>query len=139
MEGVEVSIDRIFVEFTNVYWHFFNPLQLRLRQFFHASFNVHDKGFKYHVHVRDGRHYMHISYQLTFVAKSQKNTLCIECHPDSLEHFYSWLSQMKDHAQEIFFVRCDVAFDIPIPITELFTASLTGRNIRTWQGTRYSN
>ncbi|SFS53806.1 hypothetical protein SAMN04488601_1011465 [Paenibacillus sp. 453mf] len=71
MEGVKVSIDRIVVDFTNVFWDFFNPFQLRLRQYFNASFNVHEKGFKYHVHVRDGGHFLHISYQLTFVPKSR--------------------------------------------------------------------
>ncbi|MNP59827.1 hypothetical protein D3C76_1548540 [compost metagenome] len=62
---------------------------------------------------------MHISYQLTFVPKSRKNTLRIECLPDSLVHFYSWLKPIKDNATDILFVRCDVAFDIPLHISEL--------------------
>ncbi|MEK3963444.1 MULTISPECIES: hypothetical protein [Paenibacillus] len=139
MEGVQVSIDRIVVEFTDVYWDFFNPFQLRLREYLNANLRLKEKGFKYHLHVRDRGHYLHISYQLTFVPKSRKNTLRIECHPDSLVHFYSWLKPIKDYAREILFVRCDVAFDIPLPISELFTLSLTGRNMHTWQGTRYSN
>jgi hypothetical protein len=32
-----------------------------------------------------------------------------------------------------------VAFDIPLPISELLILSLTGRNMHTWEGTRYSN
>ncbi|WP_449601287.1 hypothetical protein [Paenibacillus sp. Marseille-Q9583] len=60
-------------------------------------------------------------------------------NPDSLLHFYSWLKPLKNNATAILFVRCDVAFDIPLPISELFTLSLTGRNMRTWKGTGYSN
>jgi hypothetical protein len=113
MEGVKFSIDRIVVDFTNVYWDFFNPFQQRIRQYFNASFCLREKGFKYHLHVRDSGHYIHISYQLALVPKARKNTLRIECHPDSLAHFYYWLSQLKDNAQAILFVRCDVAYDIP--------------------------
>jgi len=104
MEGVQVSIDRIVVEFTDVYWDFFNPFQLRLREYLNANLRLKEKGFKYHLHVRDRGHYLHISYQLTFVPKSRKNTLRIECHPDSLVHFYSWLKPIKDYAREILFV-----------------------------------
>lgn len=139
MEGVQISIDRIVVDFTDIFWDFFNPFQLRLRQYLNASFQLKEKGFKYHLHVRDSGHYLHLSYQLTFVPKSRKNTLRIECHPDSLVHFYSWLKPLNDYAGAILFVRCDVAFDIPLPISELFTLSLTGRNMHNWKGTRYSN
>lgn len=139
MEGVQVSIDRIVVECTDVYWDFFNPFRLRLSEQLNINLYLKEKGFKYHLHVRDGGHYLHISYQLTFVPKSRKNTLRIECHPDSLIHFYSWLKPLKDYASAILFVRCDVAFDIPLPISESFTLSLTGRNMHQYKGTRYSN
>jgi hypothetical protein len=36
MEGVQVSIDRIVVDFTDVFWEFFNLFQQRLRQYLHA-------------------------------------------------------------------------------------------------------
>jgi hypothetical protein len=62
MEGVQVSIDRIVVEFTDVYWDFFNPFQLRLREYLNANLRLKEKGFKYHLHVRDRGHYLHISY-----------------------------------------------------------------------------
>ncbi|UHA73722.1 replication initiation factor family protein [Paenibacillus sp. 481] len=139
MEDVQVSIDRIVVDFTDVLWDFFNRFHLTLRTHFNASLRLQEKGFKYHLHVRDGSHYLHVSYQLTFVPKSRKNLLRIECHPDSLVHFKSGLLPLKKTCREVLFVRCDVAFDIPLPITELFTLSLTGRNMHTWKGTRYSN
>ncbi|MOA34211.1 hypothetical protein D3C78_1555720 [compost metagenome] len=77
MEVVQVSIDRIVVEFTGVYWDFFNPFRLRLFEHLNASLHLKKKGFKYHLHVRDGGYYLHISYQLNYVPKSRKNTLRI--------------------------------------------------------------
>lgn len=139
MEDIQVSIDRIVVDFTDVFWDFFNQFHFNLRTHFNARFHLREKGFKYHLHVRDGSHYLHISYQLAFVPKSRKNILRIECHPDSLVHFKSWLLPLRKVCRDVLFVRCDVAFDIPLPITELFTLSLTGRNMHTWKGTRYSN
>ncbi|NOJ74157.1 replication initiation factor family protein [Paenibacillus alvei] len=139
MKDIQVSIDRIVVDFTDVFWDFFNQFHSTLRTHFNARFNLQEKGFKYHLHVRDGGHYLHISYQLAFVPKSRKNVLRIECHPESLVHFKSWLLPLRKVCRDVLFVRCDVAFDIPLPITELFTLSLTGRNMHTWKGTRYSN
>jgi hypothetical protein len=139
VEGVKVSIDRIVIDFTNVYWSFFNPFRQRLCQYMDASFYVLDKGFRYHIQVKDKGYYLHISYQLVYAKKSRKHTLRIECHPDSLIHFKSWLMQMKRVCQDTLFVRCDVAFDIPLPLSELFTLSLTGRNMHNAKGTRYSN
>ncbi|AIQ73015.1 hypothetical protein [Paenibacillus odorifer] len=139
MKEVKLSIDRIVVDFTDVFWEFFNPFQQRIRECFRSPICAREKGFKYHLHIRNDSHYLHISYQLCFVKKSRKNTMRIECHPESLVHFSSLLSQIADHAKEILFVRCDVAFDIPIHISKLLTLSLTGRNMHSWMGTRYSN
>lgn len=139
MQGVKVSIDRIIVDFTNVYWTFFNPLRQRLCDYYNASFYVKDKGFKYRVRVRDGKHWAYLSYQLVYARLARKHTLRLECPPESLVHFRSWISKIGNHANEILHVRSEVAFDIPIPLTELFVLSLTGRNMKKRKGTFYSN
>ncbi len=46
---------------------------------------------------------------------------------------------IKEHAQQILFVRSDVAYDIPLPLSELFVLSLTGRNMHIGMGSFYSN
>ncbi|MNO47731.1 hypothetical protein D3C76_380540 [compost metagenome] len=139
MEGVKVSIDRIVVDFTNVYWKFFNPLRQWLSDYYNASFYVKEKGFKYRVRVREGKHWAYLSYQLVYARLARKHTLRLECPPDSLVHFQSWISEIGNHATEILYVRSDVAFDIPLPLTELFVLSLTGRNMKKRKGTFYSN
>jgi hypothetical protein len=49
--------------------------------------------------------------------------LRLECPPDSLVHFQSWISEIGNHATEILYVRSDVAFGIPLPLSELFLLS----------------
>ncbi len=139
MEGVKVSIDRIVVDFTNVYWTFFNPLRQRLCEYYNAAYYVEDKGFKYRVRVREGKHWAYLSYRLLYARPSRKNTLRLECPPESLIHFMSWISKIGSNATDILHVRSEVAFDIPLPLSELFALSLTGRNMKKRKGTFYSN
>lgn len=65
--------------------------------------------------------------------------LRLECPPESLIHFQSWISEIGNNATEILHVRSEVAFDIPLPLSELFALSLTGRNMKKRKGTFYSN
>jgi hypothetical protein len=139
MEGVKVSIDRIVVDFMNVQWTFFNPLRQRLCNYCNAVFYMKDKGFKYHVRVREGRYRVHLSYQLVYAKMARKHTLRLECPPESLIHFRSWISEIGNHATDILHVRSEVAFDIPLSLSELFVLSLTGRNMKKRKGTYYSN
>ncbi|WP_059041428.1 hypothetical protein [Paenibacillus rubinfantis] len=139
MEGVNVSIDRIVVDFTNVYWTFFNPLRQRLCEYYNAVYYLKDKGFKYRVRVREGKHWAYLSYQLFYARPSKKHTLRLECPPESLVHFQSWISTIGDNATDILHVRSEVAFGIPLPLSELFVLSLTGRSMKKRKGTFYSN
>ncbi|MFI8711295.1 replication initiation factor family protein [Brevibacillus brevis] len=139
MQGVKVSIDRVVVDFSNVYWDFFNPFRKWLCDFYYAKFYVKDKGFKYHIRVREGKYWVHISYQLVFARMARKHTLRLECSPDTLVHFRSWISRIVSNANEILLVRWEVAFDIPLRLSELFILSLTGRNMKKRKGRFYSN
>lgn len=139
MKGVKVSLDRIVVDFTSVGWDYFNYFHNRFCRQYGVRMTVRDKGFKYHITARDEGHYIHVSYLLLFKDSSKRYTLRIECHPESLIHFQVWLREIRQYAEAIYFVRCDVAFDIPISLTELFTLSLTGRKFTPKLGTRYYN
>jgi hypothetical protein len=100
---------------------------------------VGDRGFQYRIRIKTEEHFLHISYKLVFAPNTRKNTLRIEAYPKSLVYFRYWLEQIRDYANEILFVRCDVAFDIPVPINDLFTMSTKGRKLRLYKGTRYYN
>lgn len=139
MKDIKVSIDRIVIDFTHVHWNFFNQLHKRISHFYGVNMTVKDKGLKYHIKINTGEHFMHISYQLVFAKKSHKNTLRIEVYPKSLGYFISWLEQFRLYAKEVLFVRCDVAYDIPMKMKEVFTMSKTGRKLRPYKETRYYN
>jgi hypothetical protein len=76
---------------------------------------------------------------LVYAPKTLKNLLRVEVYPKSLVYFKDWLEQIRNHASEVLFVRCDVAFDIPCMLSDVFTMSLKGRKLRLLKGTRYYN
>jgi len=141
MEGVKLSIDRIVVDFTGVGWEFFDWFHNTFRRAHQTQMTVRDRGFKYHITAYEKGQYFHVSYYLLFAEKPKRYTLRIECHPGSLLLFKKWLAPIKEHAQQILLVRSDVAYDIPLPLSELFVMSLTGRNMHVGKGTEthYSN
>jgi hypothetical protein len=47
MEGVTVSIDRIVIDFTDVYWDFFNEFHKRICHFCGVRMTVGERGFQY--------------------------------------------------------------------------------------------
>ncbi|GKS12222.1 hypothetical protein YDYSY3_32220 [Paenibacillus chitinolyticus] len=139
MNGVTVSIDRIVIDFTDVYWDFFNEFHKRICHFYGVKMTVGERGFQYRIRINTGGHFLHISYKLVFAPKTRKNMLRIEAYPKSLVYFRHWLEQIREYANQVLFVRCDVAFDIPVHISDLFTMSTKGRMLRLFKGTRYYN
>ena len=139
MKGVTVSIDRIVIDFTDVYWDFFNEFHKRICHFYGVRMTVGERGFQYRIRINTREHFLHLSYKLIYAPRTQKNTLRIEAYPKSLVYFRQWLEQIRDYAKQVLFVRCDVAYDIPAPIHDVFTMSKTGRKLRLFKGTRYYN
>ncbi|MCF2717188.1 hypothetical protein LWE69_08090 [Paenibacillus sp. UKAQ_18] len=120
MKGVTVSIDRIVIDFTDVYWDFFNEFYKRICHYYRVNMTVGERGFQYRIRINTGEHFLHISYKLVFAPKTRKNTLGIEPYPKSLVYFRHWLEQIREYANQVLFVRCDVAFDFAVPINDLF-------------------
>jgi len=137
MKRVTVSIDRIVIDFTDVYWDFFNEFHKRICHYYGVRMTVGERGFQYRIRINTGEHFLHISYKLVFAPKTRENTLRIEVYPKSLFYFRHWLEQIREYADQVLFVRCDVAFDIPVHISDLFTMSTKGRKLRLFKSTRY--
>ncbi|WP_339291689.1 HNH endonuclease [Paenibacillus sp. FSL W8-0187] len=120
MKGVTVSIDRIVIDFTDVYWDFFNEFHKRICHYYGVRMTVGERGFQYRIRINTGEHFLTISYKLVIAPKTRKNTLRIEVYPKSLVYFCHWLEQIREYADQVLFVRCDVAFEIPVRISDLF-------------------
>lgn len=104
MEGITVSIDRNVIDFTEVYYDFFNRFMLRLCHFYGVKLYTKEKGFCYHINTNTGEQFLHISYQLVISTKSRKHTLRIEAYPHSLVYLKDWLTPCEGSL----FVRCDI-------------------------------
>jgi len=54
MKDVQVSIDRIAVDFSDVYWDFFNEFHKRICHFYGVRMTVGDRGFQYRIRINTG-------------------------------------------------------------------------------------
>ncbi len=75
MKGATVSIDRIVIDFTDVYWDFFNEFHKRNCHYYGVRMTVGDRGFQYRIRINTGEHFLHLSYKLVYAPKTRKNTL----------------------------------------------------------------
>lgn len=110
----------IVIEFKDVHWEFFNPFKRNICDYYGITESIGkvDWGYKYHLHIKlSDEVYFHISYQPFHEPKSYKHTLRIETHPDYLPEFKHLLDTLYQNAGSIWFIRRDVAFDIPSPIS----------------------
>lgn len=140
MKNIKVSIDRMVIEYKNVYLDFYNLFKRNLCNYYGIKEKINFKpwGFKYHLHIKESEDsYLHISYQHWREGRSKKYTLRIETNPIHLNRFRNWLLSLQKNSSSIWFVRSDIAFDIPYPMVNVFTSSLTGRRMNIYEGTIY--
>jgi len=65
-------------------------------------------------------------------------TLRIESRPEHLDKFADHLEEFITQASEVNFVSCDVAYDVPVPLTAVFVGSHDmRRKLTVYKGTRY--
>ncbi len=139
MNNIKVSIDRIIIEYTKVSMNFFNSYIMKnICDFYAVKPTIGKSGFRYKLYLKeyDGS-YLHISYQPYNQGKSLSYSLWIETHPKYLERFRNILDALNIEAKEVNFVLCDVAYDIPYSINNVFIASNTGRKMNIFKGTKY--
>lgn len=97
MSNIKMSVDRIVIEYKDVYWSFFNLFKQNVCDYYGIKEYIGKKGFKYHLHIREyPDRYFHISYQPYHEPKSKKHSLRIETHPDHFEHFQHILDGLKE-------------------------------------------
>ncbi|WP_334075552.1 MULTISPECIES: hypothetical protein [Paenibacillus] len=137
MNNVQLSVDKIAVEYHGVTVNFYNQLALSFRDWFDIEPAIPYKGYVYHWNLALDDAYLYLRYQPWWQKKSRKYSLRIETHPDHLVKFQRLLDALYSHAQKVSFSRCELAYDIPYPMNNAFIASNTGRNMNVYEGTRY--
>lgn len=137
MNNVQLSIDKVAVEYHGVRVNFYNRLSLSFRDWFDIKPAIKHRGYVYHWHLVHDDAYLYLRYQPWYQKKSKKYTLQIETHPDHLIKFQRLLDSLYSHSQQVFFSRTELAFDFPVPMSHIFLASNTGRNMSVYEGSRY--
>jgi hypothetical protein len=137
MNNVQLSIDKVSVEYHGVTVNFYNQLALSFRDWFDIKPAIRHKGYVYHWNLAMDDAYLYLRYQPWWQKKSRKYTLQIETHPNYLVKFQALLVALYSHTQKVYFNRCELAFDFPYPMSNIFIASNTGRNMNVYEGSRY--
>ena len=139
MEGIKVSLDKVIIEYTKISMEFFNRYFVEGICVYYGIDHIIGKyGYHYELHIKKGHKvYLHIYYKPMYQKRSKHYPLRIKTHPAYLEHFSDILERLSREAKEINFIQCDVAFDIPYSLKNVFIASNTGRNMNIYEGTRY--
>lgn len=130
-----VKLDKLVLEYNRIPLNFFHSLEEEGE----ISNIRSNEGFHYHrcLQISKGDAYIKLYYQSKYEIWKPVGKLRLETHPKYLSEFSTILKKLKEISRDIYFVSTDVAFDIPLPLNNIFVTSNTGRQMNIFQGTRY--
>lgn len=136
----KVSVDKFVVEYTDVPKSVYYALVSKAvksgelyRQHFYCE------GYSYQLHLKkaDGA-YLHVFYRNWSEPKGMSFTLRLETRPEYYFHFKEVLDTLRHVASGIYFVSCDVAYDVKASMDNVLVIPHDGRRKLTeYKGTRY--
>lgn len=131
-----VKLDKLVLEYANIPLNFFHALEEEGE----ISNIKSTEGLHYHrcLQIRKKSNaYIKLYYQSKYEIWKPFGKLRLETHPKHLSEFSTLLKRLKEICSDIYFVSTDVAFDISLPLNNIFVTSNTGRQMNIFQGTRY--
>jgi len=137
---IKLSIHRIIIEFTKVSMDFWNSyFSDNVMLVFNTYPKIGKYGFKYRMNLEMSSNgaKADVKYQPYHEGKQKAYSLWVEINPKYLDDFKFMLDELACEAREVNFVLCDVAFDIPVGMRNVFIDSNYGRNMNLYEGTRY--
>jgi hypothetical protein len=137
---VTVSTDKFVVEYKDVPYGYFLGLYVRLLlQGKYKIRMVCGKLYCYQLHIRLSKgSYLHLYYRNFNEPKVGVYTLRLETRPEYYEQFANELEDIRSKASEIYFVSCDIAYDVIAPLDNVFVGSKDmRRGMNLYMGTRY--
>ena len=122
---VTVSTDKFVVEYTDVpYGYFLGWYARLLLQGKYKVRTIYGKLYCFQLHIRLSKgSYLHLYYCNFNEEKDCLCTLRIETRPEFYEQFADELEDIRSKAREIYFVSCDIAYDVPTPLDKVFVGS----------------
>jgi len=139
---VNVSTDKIIVEYRDIPLSYFLGWfhRMLIEQPNYKVRRTHfGNRYVYQLLIKmdDGVH-LYVMYQNQQEGERACYSLRIESRPEHLDMFADHLEAFKQRASEVNFVSCDVAYDVPVPLTAVFVGSHDmRRKLTVYKGTRY--
>ncbi|SDO05022.1 hypothetical protein SAMN04487897_107194 [Paenibacillus sp. yr247] len=138
---IAVSTDKLVVEYRDVPFGFFFGWYTRLMigRKYHIRRTEYKKIYVYQMHIRlDKGVYLHVFYRNFREIDGALFTLRVEARPEHFERFPEIMEELRNMASGIDFVNCDVAYDVPYALGDVFVApNDMRRKLRQHKGTRY--
>lgn len=132
-----VSIDKFVMEYKDV------PLSVYYGLMREAAMNgfqiketVYLGEYCYELHIRQAnRDYLHVFYKNFRETEGHLHTLRLETRPEHYLHFHELLEPIRNVASSMYFVSCDVAYDVRTSLEHVVVIPMHGRRKMTHEGT----
>ncbi|MGN7457210.1 replication initiation protein [Paenibacillus pasadenensis] len=136
----KVSIDKFVVEYTDVPRSVYYALvkkAVKSGELFKQKFNYQGYGYQLHLRKRNGA-YLHVFYRNWSEPEGMLYTLRVETRPEYYFHFKEVLDTLRRISSGIYFVSCDIAYDVKTSMDNVVVIPHDGRRkLREFKGTRY--
>lgn len=136
----KVSIDKFVVEYTDVPRSVYYALvkkAVKSGELLKQKFNYQGYGYQLHLRKRNGA-YLHVFYRNWSEPEGMSYTLRVETRPEYYFHFKEVLDTLRRISSGIYFVSCDIAYDVKTSMDNVVVIPYDGRRkLREFKGTRY--
>ncbi|MFS0556351.1 hypothetical protein [Brevibacillus fortis] len=137
----KVSIDKFVVEYTDVTFGAYYGLVIRAAKSgeLYKQTMYHGDGYSHELHLRkaDGA-YLHVFYRNWREPEGSTYTLRLETRPEYYFHFKGVLDRLRRVANGIYYVNCDLAYDVQASMKDVVVFPNDGRRkMKHYKGTRY--
>ncbi|GEB35918.1 hypothetical protein BPA01_54980 [Brevibacillus parabrevis] len=137
MMRASVSIDKFVMEYKDVpLGAYYGLMRDAAMNGFQIKETVYWGDYCYELHIRKGnRAYLHVFYKNFRETEGHLHTLRLETHPEHYLHFRELVEPIRKVASRIYFVGCDVAYDVRTSLENVVVIPMHGRRKMTHEGT----
>ncbi|WP_339158067.1 hypothetical protein MKX50_25095 [Paenibacillus sp. FSL W8-0186] len=138
----KVSIDKFVVEYTGITFGAYFGLVIRAAkcgELFKQTTYYGKSGYSHELHLRKANGaYLHVYYRNIKEHEGTAYTLRLETRPEYYVQFKEVLDRLRRAASGIYYVSCDIAYDVKTSMDNVIVFPKDGRRkMRHYKGTRY--
>lgn len=132
-----ISIDKFVMEYKDVpLGAYYGLIRDAAMNGFQMKETVYWGEYCYELHIRkEKKAYLHVFYKNFRETKGHLHTLRLETRPEHYLHFYELLEPIRKVASRIYFVGCDVAYDVRTSLEHVVVIPMHGKRKMTHEGT----